>query len=165
MVDVGDQQGGARQIVLKPNASLSPRDAVFFLAAISMVSLTIALMFVWLGLWVVLPFSGVELTLLGGCLYGVLKQNQTREVITITNEVVQVQRNGHLTRERFELPQGWIKVNLEQSPRRGYPSSLSIRSHGRRIVVGQFLVESEREQLAAELKRALMWPANQFRYV
>ena len=165
MVDIGDQRGRVRQIVLRPNASLSTRDAMFFLAGMTTVSMSIALVFMWLGFWMVLPFSGAELTLLSGCIYWVLRQNQSQEVITITDKVVQVERGSRLARERVELPLGWVKVNLKQSPRRGHPSSLSIRSHGREIVVGGFLVESEREQLAAELKQQLMWPGNQFRYV
>lgn len=160
MVDFGGQQGRVRRIVLKPNASLSARDAALFLAGIAVVSLTIALAFLCLGFWMVLPFSGAELTLLGGCLYGVLKRNQVREVITITEQAVQVKRIGRLFEEQQQLPMGWIKVTLKKSPLRGHPSRLSIRSHGREIIIGQFLVESERSALAAELKRVLGW-ANQ----
>lgn len=156
MVDIGDQQGSTRRIILRPNASLSTREAVLFLAGISAVSLTIALLFMCLGFWIVLPFSGAELTLLVGCVFGALKRNCRREVITITDKVVQVERGGRQLEERIELPLGWVKVKLQQSALRGHPSRLSIRSHGREIIVGRFLVESEREQLAAELNKALV---------
>lgn len=97
-----------------------------------------------------LPFSGLELSILAYCLATAMKKSGVQEVITITDKKVLVQRG--LSEVEEELQMGWIQVTLENPVYRGYPSNLSIKSHGKSIEVGRFLVESERKELATQLK-------------
>ncbi|HIF18610.1 MAG TPA: DUF2244 domain-containing protein [Cycloclasticus sp.] len=159
MVDYGNGESGRRYVVLMPNSSLSFRQAVLFFVGISTVSLTIALLLYFMGLWLVLPFSGLELLVLGYCLLLTLKKCGVQEVITITDKVIRVERGLHTVKERSELPLGWVRVELEKPKYRGHATSLIIKSHGKRIEVGRFLVESERESLAKQLKTMLMAPS------
>jgi len=155
MVDYGHVEMGRRYIVLRPNSSLSTRQAMFFLAGISVVSISIAMVFFFMGLWVVLPFSGMELLALGCCLWLTMKKCNVQEVITITDKAASVQRGLNEMEEEEELPMGWVQVELNKPLHRGYPTSLTIGSHGKRIEVGRFLVESERKKLAKQLIKML----------
>ncbi len=101
-------------------------------------------------------FQVLELLVLGYCLLLTLKKCGVQEVITITDKVIRVERGLHTVKERSELPLGWVRVELEKPKYRGHATSLIIKSHGKRIEVGRFLVESERESLAKQLKKLLM---------
>ncbi|PHS72399.1 MAG: hypothetical protein COB22_05170 [Cycloclasticus sp.] len=155
MIIFGREEKGMRYIVLRPNSSLSTRQALIFFAGISMVFLLIACIFLCMGLRMILPFSGLELAVLAYCLILALKKGKVQEVITISEKPVLVQRGLEEVEKQEELQMGWVQVNLEKPTHRGYPSSLIIRSHGRRIEVGHFLVESERKKLAKQLKQWL----------
>jgi hypothetical protein len=53
------------------------------------------------------------------------------------------------------LPRYWTQVRLRQDPRGWYPSKLFLGCHGRQVEVGSRLVESERVQLATDLRSSL----------
>ena len=46
----------------------------------------------------------------------------------------------------------------EQARIKGYPSRLTIRSHGRAVEIGSYLADKERENLALELRQAMLLP-------
>ena len=158
MVDYGNGGAGIRYIVLMPNSSLPFRQAIIFFVGISVVSLSVALLFYFMGLWLILPFSGIELLLLGYCLVITMKKCGVREVITISDKVIRVERGSKKAESKSELPLGWVRVELEKPKYKGYPKNLVLSSHGKKIEVGRFLVESEREKLAIQLKKMLVMP-------
>ena len=145
-----------RRIVLRPNASLTRRQALMVFVGISAVYLTIATYFTLLGGWMVLPFSGAELLLFGGCLYYSLQKCSACEIVVITEQSVRIEkgRRNNLER-RYEFHRSWAKIVLKAPVIKGYPSRLVIRSHGKEVEIGRFLVESERKELAVELNRRL----------
>ncbi|MGF1525960.1 MAG: DUF2244 domain-containing protein [Candidatus Competibacterales bacterium] len=127
---------------------------MWFFLAVCCVSLTIAVGFAALGLWLVLPFAGLELTALGICLYGVVHRSYRREVISLTAEWVEVERGQRGPRERQQLPRLWTRVDLDAVPGRT-TSRLQLRFRDRCVEVGGFLREDERRQLAADLRQNL----------
>ena len=73
------------RVVIAPNASLRPEQAVWFMVSISAVGLSIALVFMWMGFWPVLPIAGLELTALGAALWVSLRRNAYREVVDVND--------------------------------------------------------------------------------
>jgi len=55
--------------VLSPNCSIAWRDLVMFYLLTCVIALSIGVFFTLQGLWLVLPFSGLEMLALGYCLY------------------------------------------------------------------------------------------------
>lgn len=108
-----------------------------------------------MGAWLILPFCGAELLLLGYCLYTSMQRSSVCEVITITEKWVKIEKGRYKLEQRYEFIKGWTTIDLERPLIKGYPSRLSVRSQGKQIEIGQFLVESERKALALELKKAL----------
>jgi len=141
-----------------PNSSLPYRQAIVLFVGMFMLSLSVALVFCLKGLWLILPFSGLELLVLGYCLVITIKKCGVKEVITISDKVIRVERGTKTARSKSELPLGWVRVELEKSEYKGYPRSIMLSSHGKRIEVERFLVESEREKLAIQLKKMLIMP-------
>ena len=140
-------------VVIRPNCSLSWRGTLSVFCSISLVSLAIALGFTLLGFWLVLPFAGLELGVLGYALWCCARRSQVREVISIHGDVIAVQRGCRAPEETTCLQRDWAKVELTRPVHRGYPSRLLIRSHGREVEVGGCLNELERRRLAEDLRR------------
>lgn len=151
-----DALSGHHRIVLRPNASLSNRQAVILLMIMAAGMGFIAVFFASMGAWLVFPFSGAEWLLLAYCFRVVLKRSAVREVITITDTVVCVERGRAKPVEMQQLKRAWVNVERVRSLIPGHASHLYLRLHGKRLEIGDFLVESERERLASDLHRILV---------
>jgi uncharacterized membrane protein len=157
----GSERAGEQRIFVCPNASLTHRQALLVFVGISAVSLTIATSFGLLGGWMVLPFSGSELVFLGCCLYYSMRQASACEIVIIGEQRVRIEKGyRHSLEQQHEFHRGWARIILKAPAIKGYPSRLFIQSHGKQVEIGHFLVESERRQLAAVLKRSLARPGN-----
>ena len=122
-----------------------------FYLSIAGISLIIAGICVWRGYWPVLPFTGLELLLLGVVLRISLRRGRYREVIQISDDRVIIDKIGHERHERLEFPRLWARVEVSRPRRPGHPSRLLIGSHGKRCEVGESLVESDRASLGRRL--------------
>ena len=153
MVESGhDEDTGEKTIVLKPNGSLSRRQAWLLLGICGLLMGLVAGFCAALGAWLVLPFSGLEWILLAFCLHLSIRQSQEREVITITGDLVRVEKGRDSPLETYKFQRAWVMLDWVQSPIRGRPSRVTLRLHGKEVELGRFLVESERQDLARELK-------------
>jgi len=126
---------------------------VVVFSGISLVSLVIALGFLAQGYWMILPFAGLELALLGTALYLTAWDGALREVISIRGGEVAVQKGYRQPEYTQVFPRGWVRVELTRPSRRGHPTRLVLRSHGKEVEVGGCLNESERCRLAEDLRR------------
>ena len=142
-------------VVIRPNCSLSWRRTVTVFCGFAVISLSIALGFTLLGYWLILPFAGMELTLLALALYVSALRAHRREVISIEGVTVSVQKGGREPKEATWFPRGWVRVILARPQWHGYPTRLLIRCHGREVEVGGCLNEDERNRLAEDLRRWL----------
>jgi uncharacterized membrane protein len=141
--------------VIRPNQSLSWRDAVRIYVAISACCLGIGVLFAVYGYWPVLPFAGLEVIVLGIAFYRCLMRSQLREVVTVSGEVVSVEKGRHQPQKRWECPRAWARVVLEHAPIAWYPRRLMVAFQGRRVEIGEFLNEEERGVLADELQQLI----------
>lgn len=142
-------------IVVRPNCSLSWRGACGVFAGIALVSIGIASGFAALGLWMVLPFAGLEMLLLGGVLWRIQCQQRRFEVIDFSGDKVVIAQADRQLRSSVELPKAWLSVRLEQVAQQH--SHLLLCSGRNRVEVGACLTDEERLSLAEELKRRLRW--------
>lgn len=102
-----------------------------------------------------LPFAGLEVIVLGIAFYRCLLRSQLREVVTVSAEVVSVEKGRHQPQERWECPRAWARVVLEHAPIAWYPRRLTVAFQGRRVEIGRFLNEEERGVLADELQQLI----------
>jgi len=141
--------------VLQPNRSLNARGFLIFLFSLFAVYAAIGIPFALMGLWLILPFAGVELLAIGFCLRIAMVRSNQREVITVDGDEVTVESARPSLRNHRTFKRTWVQVRLVSSTHRWYPSRLTIGSHGSAIEVGSFLNEEERQEFAAELKRVV----------
>lgn len=147
-----DEKTGEKTIILRPNGSLTRRQAWGLLIFCGVLMGAIGGLAVAVGAWMVLPFSGLEWLLLAYCLRLSLLKSQEREVITIDDVLVRVEKGRERPLQTYKFQRAWVMLNWMQSPVRGRPSRLTLRLHGKEVEIGQFLVESERQALARQLK-------------
>ena len=141
--------------VIRPNCSLTWHGAVYIYTAIFVVCTAVAVIFALHGFWPVLPFTGLELLVLGAGLYLSLQRGEDREVVTLDAETIIVEKGRYKPRERWEFPRAWARVLLERPRIAWYPSCLAIGYQGKRVEVGQFLNEMERKSLAKALEESI----------
>lgn len=141
-------------VVLRPHRS-SSLDAIRLVSVLlAVVWLAVGGAFMVAGAWPVMPFLGLEVLLL----YGALRLNHhagyTEEAIALTERALTVRQTNHWGRRTdASFPPHWLQVNLDEPPDRRTP--LELRSHGRSLVVGSFLLPEERRDLARALRREL----------
>lgn len=145
------------RLIIGPNASLTPRQALWFMVSVSAVALTIAGAFAVQGFWPILPFAGLELSALGAALWVSLRRNRYREVIDFDGERVRIGFGWMQQGAAAELdwPRAWTRVELREGAHRHDPSELLLRHAGQAVRLGRCLTDAERERLGRRLKELL----------
>lgn len=159
MVSYQEQGGGASQFLIRPNGSLSWAGMKWLFCALACALMAVAVYFASLGAWLVLPFAGLEILVIGAGIYLSARWSAEREVIEIGEKDLRISRGRRRPTQVQVLPRSWTRVSLRQDPRSWYPSRLLLVCHGRVYEVGRALVEQERLRLAADLgtKLSFWW--------
>jgi uncharacterized membrane protein len=140
------------RIVLAPNCSLTPSAARLFFACTCLFSLVFAMLFVFQGLWPVLPFWALEMLALGLALNASMRRRRYTQTLLITDSKVSLVTRSRRGDTKQEFARHWAKVRLASPRTRLYPSRLTIESRGLACEVGSFLTEEERCLLAKRLR-------------
>jgi len=150
-----DSDSATRQFLIRPNCSLSWKEAKRFYFGMVAVSMGIALLFALHGLWPILPFAGLEMLVLGGALYYVARRAQCWQLVLISRDRVEICNLGKSNVPDVVMQRAWARVELQNPEHTWYPSRLTLGSHGRFVEIGRCLNEDERSVLARELNQAL----------
>ncbi|MDX1592698.1 MAG: DUF2244 domain-containing protein [Gammaproteobacteria bacterium] len=151
IIRTAHDDGDGLVLTLRPNGSLPWRAAKWCCAAMLLLTSAIAGWFALRGAWLVLPFAGAEMLLLGAALYLACRWSRQVEVIRVGPDSLVVQRGRSRPEEEHRFQRAWVRVILARDPTGWYPSRLLLRSHGRSLEVGARLVEEERQELAEAL--------------
>ena len=152
-------EGPDHTLVLRPNLSLSWRQAKVFLVAVALVLAGLASGFAVIGLWPVLPLAGAEWLALASAFYLVQRRGHRMEVVSVRGGRVAVEKgSGPLRTTRWDFPCGWVRVRLQRPRVPGHPSRLVLAMHDEEVALGDFLAEDERRQAAELLRRTLVRP-------
>ena len=142
MVSVDRRNNSNYIISLSPNSSLVGIYRVIFLASITLVCGGIATIFYFFGASLILPFAGLELTILFIAFYLSFRWSSKKEKIYISNEVVKIEKGinkaEYLWEEFRTFTSFQVKRNKDQSIR------MSFRSKGVDVFVGDFLNEDDK---------------------
>jgi uncharacterized membrane protein len=143
---------GFSQIILKPNASFSWAANLQLLYGLLIISLAIGFGFLYVGAWVILPFSIIELSVLTACIYYCVKRCNRQEVITIEEFAVSLQRGHKTPSEELSFHRLWSKF-IVRPPRHPLdPSTVMLLSQGKEYEIGGFLSAKDKSQLIKVLK-------------
>ncbi len=150
-----DSFNASHRFMIRPNCSLPWRQTVWFFLGMVLVSFSIAIVFAVKGLWLILPFAGLEMLVFGGALYVVARRGARWQLLSIHEDAVEVVEGVSGPQQHSRFQRAWVRVYLEAPEVRGHPSRLLIGSHGRTMEIGEYLNEAEKKQLAQQLREAL----------
>ena len=119
------------------------------------ISFGIAGIFAAAGYWMIFPFAGIEMIVLGAGLYVCSSRACWCEVVSVGQNTVEVVTGRRKPEKSWSFNRHWARIVLDPPRFKGHPNRLLVRSHGREVEVGNCLNNDEREQLATALKRAL----------
>jgi uncharacterized membrane protein len=122
------------------------------------VSFGIAGAFALNGAWLVLPFAGLEMLILGAALYSVARRCASWQLITIDADTINIYVSVSAEAPLATLKRAWARLELRTEENKWYPPRLTIRSHGQVVEIGRCLNEAERRSLASKLSKVLNTP-------
>jgi uncharacterized membrane protein len=148
--------GTQHEWLLKRNCSIAPGHLAALFASVAGLSLVIAVAFALSGAWMVLPFACVEVLALGVAFLVHARHATDYERIVLKDDCLLVEtcQATRLQRERY-LPSG-TRVEYSGTKR----ELIGLVAAGRRTEVGRYVPESERPQLARQLRMQLRGFAN-----
>jgi uncharacterized membrane protein len=142
-------------IILKPNNSATWRFNMMVVASLAFIATLISTFFLLQGLWLIAPFSGLEVLALLGCLYLRARSNIQTEVIKFKPDKVIIEQGRTFAEKSWEYHRSWAKVFVRKPRLRGRPDRIVIRSHGREVELGSFLNKDDKETLVKKLRNII----------
>lgn len=147
------------KIIARPNNSLSVDDSVKLLAALAGIALVVALGFLHIGAWLVLPFAGLEILAFAYAFHCIYLHADDFDSITIEHDRVVVEKRNVKEITTTVFQRYWAQVNVRDVVMikgSNGKCELFISSHGKEVEFGRnFINDEQRSQLARDLRQKL----------
>lgn len=143
--------GNRQEWLSKRNCSLAPRQLAVIFALLATVSLIIASGFAALGAWMILPFAGIEALALGTAFVVYARHAADYERIVLSRDCLLVETSWADRLSQEKCAPAWIRVEYKGARQ----ELIGLVASGQRIEVGRFVPESERTDLAMQLRTQL----------
>jgi uncharacterized membrane protein len=138
-----DRSGNALTIVAQPNHSSTWRANKLALLAIAVPSLGAAVGMAAAGAWPVLPFAGLEMAALGSALYYVNWKLQYRQVITLSDDTVRVEKGHYVPKRSWQLQRAGAALAVTPERHPWESPRLCLYSAELTVPIGEFLNREE----------------------
>jgi uncharacterized membrane protein len=140
--------------VLLPHRSLPSRGFHLVIAILGLISLAVGIGFVSIGAWPVIGFFGLDVALVYLAFLLNYRSARQSETIRLAGDALTVERVSVRGERRGWLFQPfWLRVILEERP--DTSNRLLLASHGRSLVIGDFVSPTTRRELAVTIRGAL----------
>jgi len=140
--------------VLLPHRSLPSRNFHLLMGLLGAISFAAGVGFVSIGAWPVIGFFGIDVALVYFAFrlnYRSARQSETLRLAEDAFTVERISVRGE--RRRWQFQPFWLRVILEERP--DTSNRLMIASHGRALVIGDFMPPATRRELAVTIREAL----------
>ena len=108
-----------------------------------------------MGAWPVMGFMGLDVLLIYLAFRINYRDGRIYETLCMTRQELQVTKVNYHGRSRsWSFQPAWLQVHIDNPVQ--HDSALTLRSHGRSLIVGSFLTPEERAEVANALSDALM---------
>ena len=146
------QQNGEHHWMLKRNCALSPKQLAYCFCGLGLLSFLVASFFASQGVWMVFPFTCLEVTVLGVAFFVYARHAADYEKIIFSPGRLVVERALGKGLDRVELEPAWLRVEY------GGPqdSSVTLVAAGARLAVGRYVPAAQRVEFARELRETLV---------
>ena len=155
MIEIQDQNGSTTRLIVTANQSMSWKANLYLAASLGVVCMGVAIAMATFGLWMVIPFAGLEVVFIVVCLYLTLKRLSRQEVITVDNEAIKLEWGYNHPDVVVNLPRRWSRLSYQCTDSVFEVGELSVAAHGQRYSLGKCLNKEEKKALYGELQTAL----------
>jgi len=146
-----DRRNNSNYIIsLSPNSSLVGIYRVIFLASITAVCGGIATIFYFFGAALILPFAGLELTILFIAFYLSFRWSSKKEKIYISHEIVKIEKGINKAEYLWEEFRTFTSFQIKKE--KDKTLRLSFKSKGQDVYFGDFLNEDDKNLLKDSIK-------------
>ncbi len=152
----GDAAKGATDITLvaRRNNSLSSGCRLLVWGSLAGVVLAISFGFALSGAWLIVPFAGLELVVVGLAFRYMEQHAGDYECMAVHDDLVVIERPERGSVSRFEFNRHWAHLTISEA--RGMERGrLALRSHGKEVEFGKFLTDEQRATTARRLRKHL----------
>lgn len=142
------EEHGGFSLILKRNCSISPSGLACVFLALAVVVLAIGTGFAIAGAWLILPFAGLEVVLLGGAFVLQARHATDYERIALERDRLKVEVADGRRLACYELDARRVRVEVEGA-------RVMLRGARERLELGRYLDDASRKVFGAELKKRL----------
>ena len=143
------------------NQSLTTRGLYILMFFITIPASYIGISFYVLGAWPVLGFMGFEILLIYIAFKILFYKNKFYEHIILDNEKLNILfKKKNKIIKKIELEPTWVQVKIEKIYEN--EDTLILSSHGKKIILANYLIPEERLKLAGKIKSGLREWKNQY---
>lgn len=142
--------------VLTPNRSLPRAGFWAVMAAVTLISTALGVVFALQGAWPIFGFFGLDVALLYLAFRLSYRSGRLTETVRLTVNELHVRRLSARGRAaEWRINPYWVRVEIDEAAEPGHGNPLVLVSHGERVEIGAFLSPEERLEFANALKSAL----------
>jgi len=134
-------------LLLHPNKSMSWETNKKILAAMFVVNIMIGIGFAMIGAWLILPFAGLEIALVGLGMYYVCWKLNFKEIITIEAESLTLQKGVYYPKQTWHWQKSQTSLIKQPSSYRMSAPKLFLQHLNETVEVGDFLNRKEKKKL------------------
>ena len=143
------------------NQSLTTRGLYILMFFITIPASYIGISFYVLGAWPVLGFMGFEILLIYIAFKILFYKNKFYEHIILDSEKLNILfKKKNKIIKKIELEPTWVQVKIEKIYEN--EDTLILSSHGKKIILANYLIPEERLKLAGKIKSGLREWKNQY---
>ncbi len=134
-------------IVLSPNKSMTWETNRWILLGLFIVNMTIGIGFAMMGGWLILPFAGLEVMLVGFAMYYVCWKLNFKHIITIESQSFVLQKGVYFPKQEWQWQTSAVQVLKRPSPYRMSAPTVFLKHLNERVEIGEFLNRDEKKEL------------------
>ncbi len=141
--------------LMRRNCSFTPKQVGIFYLSMVCFSGLITAYFWWVGAWMVVPFTLIELSVLGIALLIYARHARDYEKITLQNSELIIELNLGYKKSLTQWNAPWVRVKDPESLHDRKKDLVILESGAQTISIGQFILAEKRHDLAKEIRQAL----------
>lgn len=151
MVELQSDQN-SHLLILTPNSSMSWETNKKILIAVFCVNMSIASVWAYMGAWLVLPFAGLEVLLVGVGMYYVCWKLNFKHVIRIEAESLTLQKGVYFPKQEWQWQTSQTSLLKQPSNHRMSAPKLFLKHLNQSIEIGDFLNRSDKVTVREHLR-------------
>ncbi|MEQ8861368.1 MAG: DUF2244 domain-containing protein [Pseudomonadales bacterium] len=149
---VSEFDGAEGRIVLRPNRSWTWRANAYLVGTLMAVSGSMATLFAYQGMWLILPFTVIEMSVLLACLYYCVRRTHLQEVLTFSPEYLVLERGVGRPERRDRFQRYFTRFFVRRPPHPWYRKRIALKCRDLELEIGSFLNNDEKDDLVVALR-------------